>query len=401
MLRLIKKELMEKRFWALLSVVLSILVVLFGTGYTFVGSFDAFSIWAILPAFTLLIFGMTTFTAELSGAADFLYTKPISWWKIVITKIAAGLLVVIVSALLSCAIYAVVRPHQYAHLTTLSSLLTGTGWALLFTGLCYLIGVLVSVVIPGPAGGIAVLSATILLGCLSSAFWYWAASSEYDMGHLVFAWSAAIIAAFIFTARFGITLPLNHRIHRYGALIIGIVAIVTITDVCFSKFHCNHSNHGITSTSISPDANYALVTETFFISGKATNSHSESHLVRLSDGKTAVIRSNFRTAYWTPSNEIILSNDKKLTIAKMTAGGKIKTRMIPLPFMMQSFLQSPDLRFAVVWTNPPKTLYIVDVENGHKKKVEVKGCYWIWWQSNTEIGYNEKKDGKRHIVKVN
>lgn len=399
MLRLIRKELVEKRIWAILTLISSVLVLLIGTGYTFVGNLGAFSIWVILPMLASLYLGMMTFNTELNSAADFLYTKPISWWKILAAKLVAGLAVIIISAVLSAGIYAVIRPDQYTQFTTPVSLLTGIGWAVLLTGLSYLLGVSVSVLLPGNFGGIIAIAAIVVYGTPYSIFWNWVSGDYITIGYFVFALPIGVLAALIFTARFGITLPLSTRVFRYTVVVFGMLTTAVVVNAFIPSLSFNPIEYSTKTISISPDANCAFLRERFFVPGNASNDYSKSHLLRLSDGKAAAVDNTMRMAYWTPSGKVILGDKKGLIIAEMTADGKINKRLLPLPYpTAYSILQSPDRKLALVPTRE-NVLYIVDVENIRRLDVSVKDFKEYWWQSNSEFGYIDQAD-KRHIIKI-
>ncbi len=81
------------------------------------------------------------FSSETAGnATDFLYTQPISRWKIAASKVLAGLIFIIVIAVLSTVVLRLIRPEAYAAFTAFPHLAAGTGQTITVLGIGFITG---------------------------------------------------------------------------------------------------------------------------------------------------------------------------------------------------------------------------------------------------------------------
>lgn len=157
MAQLLWKEYREKRLWLLLVAGAVVFVVLMKSAYTFIGDWNpGRSLWDLLPCVLAILMGLSACSSELAGeTASFLYSRPVSWKKLLLAKLAVGIGILAAAAIIGAIVYRVTCPAAYVRYATLGSLAQGVGEALLLTGLPYLVGFAMSVVLPGLLGGTA------------------------------------------------------------------------------------------------------------------------------------------------------------------------------------------------------------------------------------------------------
>lgn len=399
MSRMYLKELREKRWWAFAMLVAGVAPVLFGSAYTVLGQIGAYSAWMWAPISVALLFGMTSFSSEVSrGTAHFLYSRPVSWKTVIVSKVLVGLSSLIVSALASVLVYRLIKPAQYVEFTTALDLLRGLAYGLLMTGAGYLAGVACSVVLPGIFGGIIVILAASVIGGLEQ----WAANAltgaywSYWFQLWMIGWPIGVAVAAVVVSRFGVTLPTRHRILRCAAITAVFVFLAAIANVLYPKPLVPMTD--FRSSHFSPDGRYALITQMQIM----TDDKERAAILRLSDRRIVQI-GEFEflvtsSPRWTNSGALYLYVADHILFLWMDRDGRLVRRSVPLPAGKYARPKpSPDGRMAMVPGS--HEIRFVDLDRFRPVELTIKSPKRWWWQSPTSVGYIDTH-GKRHIVQV-
>lgn len=228
---LLWKEYREKRLWVLMLTASAVLIIARGIGYTFISTGGLLDFtggnWSdqcMIPMLVALFFGAGAFSSEIDKSAQFLFSQPVSWKKLVAAKLIVGIGVIAASAVLTAVIYRLVCPEQYARFATPEHLGLGVVWAVVVTGIPYLIGALFSTVLPGGAG---VIVGVVVYGLMIAHFaLYQSLLRESRVVPFSFlGWLIAPVAAMLVTARYGLTLQTADRIRRYAITVLGVLAL--------------------------------------------------------------------------------------------------------------------------------------------------------------------------------
>ena len=424
MIRLLWKELREKRIWALILAISAIGPIIFGQSYTYLGEFANISGWSWFSILAAALLGTNTYSSEIAkGAVDFLYSRPISWKKILFSKVIAGLVIIIITSLLTAITYKLFVPEQYAKFATMPRLGVGIGQAFLILGYAYMVGIVCSVVLPGILGGVLTFFGLIALFSIEMAVLE-SYPLDYVYEWVMIGWAFGALIATIMIARFGITLRIPARIVRYLTVVILIVVCTTTIGFVFER-PINRILNPMDSNweSISPDGKYALVTAT--APYKNRKRYHGTWMVRLSDGKRTIISSTIvgNYALWCKPGMFVAGYEHRIYKIQMDAQGKIHTRKLKLDIGSPILLPSPDCKLMLLASAyrgkhsstpppaPPKALRtraldranvkleFVEVDQLRKLPLTIIGARRYWWQSNTKVGYIDL-NGNRHIVNV-
>jgi hypothetical protein len=362
-----------------------------------IGDIGAFAPWLWVPTVLAAFLGTSAYSSELSrGAADFIWSKPLSWKKILAAKIIAGITWLTVGAVLAAVAYRIIRPEMYAQFTTLPALAIGVLRALEFTGIAFAAGLVCSTAIPGPAGGLITVLELSLCAGVSQTIWNKITGSQLPGTIWMYGWPIGLAVAFLVTARFGVTLSIKPRVWRYAAIAVACGALSVATNAALQSVPLPF-NTTVRESSISPDGKHAA---THTLSPTA----GTLHLVRLADGKTARVGNGQMigfsyTAYWTKDNEFVFYQDGCIRIVKMDLKGDLEKRSIALdPGARETvgiIMLSPSGDFASVYAD--NAIYFLDIRHARKLDVVLTDVKRRWWQSDTEIGYVDSA-GKCHIV---
>lgn len=161
MTRLLVKEFISLRWVLGLTCLGAVGLVLIGDPLFFRGDSESVRAgWLALPFF---IIGLRAYSSELAGdTVQFLYSRPIKWWKIWVSKLLAGILGVILVIVLAALVYALVAPDQYKPFVAegiMRGLPIGAGiFAAYYAG-----GFVVSMLMPGLALSFASLIAVLVM----------------------------------------------------------------------------------------------------------------------------------------------------------------------------------------------------------------------------------------------
>ena len=445
MRRLIWKELREKRLWALLLFASVAGVVVFDDGYTFCG--EEFGGWIAISFVAAFLLGGSSYSSELAGGrADFLYSRHISWKKVLLAKLLVGLGAVVVAVVASAVVYRLLCPVPLLPFATPTELAKGAAIAMGIMAIAYAVGFLCSIVLPGVFGSMLVTFA--MAATIGITVYILAELDPYPndaQGFGLFGgWVLGAIVATIVTARFGLTLSTVSRVGRY-ALITGLIGVVVgvaafqTAGVAKLKLF-DSSDRSYYSLSSSPDGRYSIVHYVNF--GNPTPpDNTEVQLVRRVDDSRLVLTGHIvaspanryeygwvQQCYWVDNTNAVtlVKGVKKVEFVHIKDDGgpltKAAVTVQATPCDVRSILvPSPDRKLAIMVSGSRMTevwgvsmsnlwektgadgvhgrLVILDALTGRKLTEPIRSVRSFWWQSDTEVAY-VKADGVRHIVKI-
>ena len=417
MRRLIWRELRERSGWAVVLALSCVGVTLVLRRFTFVGGFSAATAWLWLPIATAFLFGLGAFSSEQAGSADFLYSRPVSWKKMLLAKVAAALVVIVGSVVLSAVVYRLIRPEQYAQFTTVPHLARGAAYTAALLMVAYLFGLAYSPPLPGVFGGIVTFIALMVaLGLETSVYQALSNRGAADAAMVsvrwLCGWIAGSAAATVVLARFGMTLPTPARVLRYAVVVLVVVVPATglMSVIPRNRTRIDFGMESrLSQTSFSPDGRYALVERTRLLDLLQTPASpaTDVFLLRISDQKSAKLSYEgplivgLRAA-WARSDAVVYRDPHGIRIARMEPNGSIVEKTVQVfPGSRGFFLPSADRRYALVLYQKGEIekAAVVDVERAVRVGPILEDVKKRWWQSNTEVGYIDAA-GKRHIVSV-
>lgn len=403
--RLFWKEYREKRAWLLLLLATTVGVVFLGKAYTFAGGFDLCAAWVLPSMMAALLFGAGAFSSEIAGGtADFLMSKPISWRKLLAAKAAVAVAFVALTALLVAVAFRLTSGEQYAVTYALPSLANGVGAAVLAMGLCCLVGLASSVVLPGAFGGAVVVVAAGAGMAFEAYLWADRLHMHHEAWTLLI-WPAAMCVAAVAGSRFGLTLPTPARTKNYArVLLISVVALTVLTMVAGKKDYGPPFLDGNTIrlwTEVGPEGKYAVVS---WMPGiPQARPVRENRMVRMRDQRAWRIDEDPHwwwdgSRAWRSANQFCYLSGG--TLWSVEADGQDGLKKTALKGIVgERLLLSPDGTFAAVKRYEPNPkLLIVDLD-AMKPVGSIPDIRHYWWQSDTQIGYTDTKRN-RHIVSV-
>jgi|GEM_PF-2846395 len=189
-------------------------VVIYDSVYVFLGT--ATSLWIMLPFAISLKLGTGTFSGELGGGtADFIRSRPVAWWKLLLAKLIVGIGMITASMVLAAIVFRILCPEQYVAFANVPELMWRTGDGILFPGIGYFIGVACSAVLPSTMGGalvgfVIILSVGLEVSVENITKHYPASCWSYYARFI-----GALIATVAF-ARFGLTQSTRWRLWRFA-----------------------------------------------------------------------------------------------------------------------------------------------------------------------------------------
>jgi len=165
MRRLLIKELRSAWWVIALAYAITLVLILIGDPLAFRGDSGAFG-WLVVP---FLILGLRAYSGELgANTVEFLYSRPIKWWQILLAKLIVGIIAIVSTVLLGLLLYVLTAPRYYMpflHETVLS----GLGEMMGLLGVAFILGFGASALMPGIAlSFIALLGIGVALGVVAS-----------------------------------------------------------------------------------------------------------------------------------------------------------------------------------------------------------------------------------------
>ena len=161
MIRLLVKEFISCRWILGLTCLGAVALVLIGDPLFFRGDSESVRAgWLALPFFIL---GLRAYSGELAGdTVQFLYSRPIKWWKIWISKLLAGILGAVSVLVLAGVVYALAAPDQYRPFVA-EGIMRGLPIGAGMLAASYAVGFAVSMLMPGLALSFASLLAVLTM----------------------------------------------------------------------------------------------------------------------------------------------------------------------------------------------------------------------------------------------
>lgn len=423
MSRLVWKELREKRFWGLALLASTVGFIAMGRSLYFQG--DGSDSWATICTLVAVLMGAGAYSSEIAGeSATFLYSRPISWLKVLIAKTLAALAIIAAAAVLSAVAYRLLCPPIYLKFATIARMVEGVRTAILQMGTAYLFGLICSVMLPGTLGGAMVMMGMLVVQAFvamsvigssqQSSVYYW----------LPYVWTLAVAIAAVLVMRFGISLPLLPRAKRYALYFAcAIVPGMIVSSAIPTSLLSNRVSTSVDRSSISADGRYAFVLTSAdqpFSLGFSTSFENKVVLLDLWDSKQKPLPDLIwtgRSAYWAgPRTWLPDTYGETLETMRVLPGLRTTSNSIQIGLRRHikqdgssytygsspAIRQSPDGRYILVASDvggKGRTLQFADVFKSVKLKKVITGATDYWWQSNTEVGYTDAK-GKRHIVRI-
>jgi hypothetical protein len=411
----------------------------------------------MIPMLIALFFGAGAFSSEIDRSAQFLFSQPVSWKKLVAAKTIVGFAVLAASAVLTAVIYRLVCPEQYVRFATLERLGIGVYWAVIVIGIPYLAGLIFSTVLPGAAGGMLVSAVATGLMILNTTLTQRYVHPDHGFWVIVFStlgWPIGAVAAMLVTARFGLTLHTGDRIRRYSTVLIGVVGISLMLSLVLCLPRLNPQRFlprswftgSASYASIGPDGSHAVIRQGFrhylfvgpgYKQAPFWLTYDEQLICFYWPTPNTVIAAGGRNVLldrhgaWSPAGA---GESASLAAVSMDGRGHLTAREIKVPAQIadpRTLIPSPSgRRFLVVpvelvsaWDAPQgivtsRTDRSVPGSTGCTVAIEDTGLIGIldcsgppaltvltispsviWWQSDNEIGYLDNA-GERHYLPV-
>lgn len=318
MRRLLIKEL-RSAWWIIAGAYAVVIVlVLIGSPLAFRGGLgDTSYDWLIIP---FLLLGLRAYSGELSaGTVEFIYSRPIKWWKVLLAKLIVGVSAIVSTVGFGLLMYVLTAPKYYLPFLH-ESVLGGLTQMIGTFSLAFAFGFAASVLMPGVAlSFIGLIGIGVGLGILTTITdWIARTYLISSLKEPVVALGIAVIfgaVASILIARKLPRLGIRERWVVMGRLLAAGFAIGLV----FAAFGwLNETKVMPSPMSLSPDGRLAIYTkENYSAAGKLV-------LVDVRTGQVEVVIPSRDTMSftWSPdSRKVAFTSDGK-TIAIITAGPK-------------------------------------------------------------------------------
>lgn len=262
MKRLLWKEFREQWVWGIILAVSLVVLGALAHAQRFAGmSFSIIGLMVYVPIISVIV-GAGAYSSELTGnRADFVYTRPIPWHRLLLAKVLFGVITVISSAMISSIIIRFTTPAPYLPFATPMNLLSGAIPLMVVALIAYFVGLCFSTTLPGIAGGVIALISSIFIILIAGV-----ASADVKGEHaIIYFWLIiggllGAIYAGIKTVKSGLTLPTRDRVIRFACIymlflaVMWIARLVTPNDIISS-----HVPDAYQQMVFSPSAEYALM----------------------------------------------------------------------------------------------------------------------------------------------
>lgn len=402
MKKLLWKELREKWIWLTPLSASVIVPILFGDRYYFLG--DVQTPWQMLSFCTALVFGASAYSSELAGGtADFVYSRPVSWKKLLAAKLIVSVEILLMTTIMAACIYRSVCPEQYIRFAGLSHMAKGVGIATLSMGAGYLLGFLCSVVLPGMFGGLLVLIVVLISGALEFMIYDQLKVNPASLWSIYFRFIGSAVATLLI-ARFGLTLPTNRRVMKYFGIV--FVFVLISMPLNFILKYDPFGDNGPSRIYRMSDNGQYVVMENIEDGSKLP----PFYLVRIKDGKKLCISSisyMSRTAWYNGNLATIARTDLRagkseniLWMGCMDESGHLRHTNLLLGRSTRSdIIPSSSGKHIMlnVHSCDGHRLIFADLENLRPLSTTISGVKKYWWQTDTEVGYLDLND-VRHTV---
>ena len=417
--RLLWKEARERRLQAALLMGYILILLFIGTDYTYSGgpdSFYPFLLYMIIPAIGL---GASAFQSEVGRQnADFLYTKPVRWSIILLSKALVMFGMIVAVSVLGAIAFKLILPAEYQPFVQHKWIGVGIIFSILLLGIPCLIGMGVSLGLPGTRGGVLTLALVAAIAA-GQVILYQSLEIRTKGNWSTFGWIFGPLVPFVILSRFGVTLSTEARFKRYAIAVPLIVLFLIPLDfnASFLRWMQNNQtlqcwfapeNHPLRDCWLSPDLKYALrinyrrtpvgQIKMAKLPGdqfKPVSSLNASDQDDLAQGMVDVPS----YVFWTPSGKAYWQSRHGIRVVWMGSNGRPTSKYIDLDTRdQQPLLPSPTGRYCILGPIAANLVnVIVDVEN--LKAVHAKVFGQAWWQSDNTIGYRTL-DNQLHTLKL-
>ncbi len=238
MMRLLWKEIRERGWAHLIWALAIIFVTVFRPATSFFGQKLLFRLYSdvaviALPAFLALIAGSCAYNSELvKDRASFVFARPVAWWMMLLAKIIPGIIVLLITPLISVSLYYAFGPEVYRSYMTANNVISGI-WQIIWpSALVYLLSCLCAPVLSGYAGGAFTIGAVgiissivsgILLVILPDRCFTYFTNNEIMSANIAIVFGA--LAGGIILTRFAVRLDVRERMLRFLRIIAMLLAI--------------------------------------------------------------------------------------------------------------------------------------------------------------------------------
>lgn len=404
MRRLLWKELRERRLWFLALLAAVVTPMVFGQSFTFCGGM--LGALAISPVIVALLLGAGAHSSEISsGAIQFVRSRPVSWKKALLAKVIVALGIIIAATLVSAVAFCVLRPPAYSDFVTIDRLWAGFWLAVMLQSIAFAVGLVCSVVIPGAIGGVLTGTVIVLAICLQMMI-YGTLSFAPNFPWSIYAWMSGTLTACILTMRFGLTLPSAQRLKRYGVVVLIFAAAGIALDIVLPTVRFDTRFGGYYLISISPDGRYSIgKINGFGILERAESTYVmtelENHKKYYVSLPSGLSENHWR---WTRDHSAFVWAGSKVWSVSLRKNRAVVQSATVKPENGNyegEVMPSPDGSRAIFVRRYYGDLVPTDVFDLRRMQTVSETFYPqdYWWQSNTEVGYTDRK-GKRHIVRV-
>jgi hypothetical protein len=370
--------------------------------------------------------GAAAFTSELANKnADFLFSRAVRWWKLLLAKILAGLGMMLASAVIAAVVYRVLCPDQYVRFATLGGLGVGVLYGVVMMAIGYAMGLSCAAVLPGVSGSVLV---AICLVMFSQALVILAKGWSdviYFPYYYIYAVYLGPPVAMVLIARSRLTRPVASRAVLFAAVVVPIMFAGLVLDKLAPARYSLPIEAA--APNVSPDAKYVVYWHADGVAQITRMADSETR--RLPIVPTDVGRYTF---YWAGDSTLFFpvfdNHGYRLRTFRMGRDGNLAERSIKIGPEHQGYplvIPSPKGGLAmVIWlslsgrpfqpseyeqrsthTPGPEDMHSsvtgrvepVDVLGGKSLGVIARDAQWFWWQTNDSIGYLNKQ-GVRHVL---
>lgn len=395
--RLLWKEWREQRFWLLGLVVLTAVLMAFGSTLQFVGGQSGSADWLVLLVLAAAAVGGGSFTSEISRKrSDFLMARPVHWALIPTAKALIGLAGLILTVLAAALLARPLIPEAYQHFVEpVGHVVTGSLLLAAITGMGYAAGFVFSAGVGGIFGSLQILTAAGVLMALAMVGISEVSGRMLENRALLICMGAAALLALLYICRFALTAPLKRRLAVYAISIAAGLLIGALIDYARSVPASGYHYW----VNVSPAGTYA------FAQGRLVDLRT-SRVVKPDIHRTGTPDPNrtnssdlriVEDGTWLDDERLVWESAGELFVLDAPAG-RIMT--VQLPGSSSFLLPSPDGGAIMTVTTGPEhnSIVVVDASNASfvlrqpapSVATVVDGTTaenLPWWQSSREIRY--------------
>ena len=315
MRRLLIKELRSAWWVIALAYAITLVLILIGDPLAFRGDSGAFG-WLVVP---FLILGLRAYSGELgANTVEFLYSRPIKWWQILLAKLIVGIIAIVSTVLLGLLLYVLTAPRYYMPFLH-EEVLKGLGEMMGILGVVFALSLGVSMLMPGIAlSFIALVGIGAAFGVVASILdWigrtFLISWLQHAENGVLYSTGAGLIASILIIRKLP-KLGVTQRWVVVGRFLVAGLAIGLIV----SAFGPGEQPSTPSPMSLSPDGRFALyVKDTYYPRGKLGLVDTRTGSVQL------IIPSQLPKSFeWSPDSRKVAFTSGDRRIVVVTAGPK-------------------------------------------------------------------------------